>query len=276
METEKTQHKPNSKWSWIIGIILVIAGLDMLSDSLALGITYLLAGTIIMPPVSKMISEKTGIFMSNKIKIISVVVLFAIGGLVGLSAKMDSDQATTQQVNQQENTEAAVEAQEKVDYELLTDGPYVPNGHRYSVLLPENSSQSDVRSVAQKIVSEDNSGSDEITIFFWDDKRQYELGTSYNVAEAEWSGGEISYQWVENNKDSSLKPTSHELEIYDYYWEVFDEPGNPRGYVSHPTTDEQANAWELQRIERITAEYDISTDRLFEIVRKTLTWQFSQ
>ena len=66
---------------------------------------------------------------------------------------------------------------------------------------------------------------------------------------------------LENNKIS----TADQI-IYDYYWEILNVEGNPRGYINHPTTFEAANEWEADKMLKVLNEYDITEDELFRII----------
>ena len=157
-----------------------------------------------------------------------------------------------------------------IDYEILDQSVYAPNGEKFLIMLPEDSEKEYIQQVAEEILENYEGNANELTWLFWDNQRTYNTGMGYNVGMAEWSGETIIYKWKEKEAEESVvRSTKEELEIFDYYWAVFDEEGNPRGYVSHPTiVDGYTNNWEIERVDKITSKYNISRDELFEIVVK--------
>jgi len=165
-----------------------------------------------------------------------------------------------------------------VNYEILDQSVYAPDGQKFYVLVPTGSEKIYVQLVAEELVSKFKNESAEITIYFWDDERNYETGSGYNVGAAEWNGGEVTYKWKEKQNIADYptltEPTIEELAIFDYYWAAFDEAGNPRGYTVHPTVvDSYTNKWEIERVDRVTSKYKITRDELFEIVMNVSNWQ---
>ncbi len=202
--------------------------------------------------------------MTNKTKKALIVVLFFI--ILFLSYSYQKGEKITE-----ENTQITETAKEElVIYEILNQSQYAPNGEKFFIMLPEDSSREYVQKVTREMLNEYKGSANELTWFFWDDQRIYNIDTGFNVGTAKWKDGNLTFKWKESvSIESTALSTDKELEIFDYYWEVFDESGNPRGYTTHPTVvDEYTNDWELERIKTVIEKYDITSDELFEIVMK--------
>jgi len=212
--------------------------------------------------------------------ILSVVVIVTLLVLFLRNSSDDPKEFVSPQIDWSQADFSATTETDKVsvNYEILDQSVYAPDGQKFYVLVPTGSEKIYVQSVAEELVAKFKNESAEITIYFWDDERNYETESGYNVGAAEWNGGEVTYKWKEkqNNADypTLTAPTTEELAIFDFYWAAFDEAGNPRGYTVHPTVvDSYTNNWEIERVDRVTSKFKITRDKLFEIVRNVSNWQ---
>ncbi len=216
--------------------------------------------------------------LNNPVVIVFIIVLIVSIVYFARSAPETYPIRTTQETTVDKNAIDTSAQEINLNYEILDKSVYAPNGQKFYVLVPTDSEKVYVQSVAEDLVDKYKNESPEITIYFWDDERNYKTGSGYNVGTAEWNGGGITYNWKEKQNiigSSSLtEPTTEELAIFDYYWAAFDEAGNPRGYTVHPTVvDSYTNNWEIERVDRVTSKYNLTRDELFEIVMNVSNWQ---
>ena len=80
--------------SWILGIIFAIVGFVSLFSTPLVGIFFLLASAVLIPPILKKISGKFN--LSRGVKIVLIIIFLA---LAGISVSHDGQIATTNEVN---------------------------------------------------------------------------------------------------------------------------------------------------------------------------------
>lgn len=71
--------------SWVIGVLLLLAGLGTLDESILGGIFMILASLVIIPTITKFIQKKFNFSIPRAIKIITVIVLLIISSVINPS-----------------------------------------------------------------------------------------------------------------------------------------------------------------------------------------------
>lgn len=94
---------------WIFGVLFLIGGLGMFTESFLTGLTTTLVGLVILPPSRKWLEQKLNRTLSRPILIVISVILLAIGG-VGMP---DTTATTT-------NTNTVVQENEPTPVEQVT------------------------------------------------------------------------------------------------------------------------------------------------------------
>jgi hypothetical protein len=115
-----------STLAWVIGGILVFAGIGSLTTSIFSGLLMLLAAAFLLPPVYSLIQEKTKIKLSGAVRAIIVVVLFAIAANIGTAddqIKTDISNATTEDASATKQVEEVQTVAENVE---ASSTPTVP------------------------------------------------------------------------------------------------------------------------------------------------------
>jgi len=77
--------------AWIIGVLIVLAGLGQALNSLVGGLLMVLGGLILLPPTNNLLREKLKIELSGWIRVILFLILLAIGMSMGGLQTYDSD-----------------------------------------------------------------------------------------------------------------------------------------------------------------------------------------
>lgn len=111
--------------SWIIGVLLLFAGLGILNKSIIGGIFMILASLVTIPTITKFIQKKWNFSISRVIKIIIVIVLLIISSIVNpgkLEVKQNNDSSEKTEI--QEKTDIQ---QEQTRYEDSSDKSEVKN-----------------------------------------------------------------------------------------------------------------------------------------------------
>ncbi len=114
--------------SWIIGILLLIAGLSTLEKSILGGIFMILASLITIPVISKFIQKKFNFSFSRTIKIVAVIVLLIVSSIF-LPKKTEIIPAP-QNNNVLENTNVQVETKnpaQQINNEIIPAKQEVKN-----------------------------------------------------------------------------------------------------------------------------------------------------
>ena len=69
--------------TWMFSIVFIVAGILMFQDSLAMAISYLLAGALLLPPLGRVIDKRLKKWALVIVFIImSVIVIQSLSGLV--------------------------------------------------------------------------------------------------------------------------------------------------------------------------------------------------
>lgn len=67
---------------WVLGVLALVSGIGLLATSSARAITVLIIAALLLPPVSKWLTEKTKISLSTGVKLIAIIGLIIIGGVI--------------------------------------------------------------------------------------------------------------------------------------------------------------------------------------------------
>ncbi|MEI6728876.1 MAG: hypothetical protein WCK98_04500 [bacterium] len=87
--------KSSTIFSWIFGIIFILAALSAFASSFISGLFYLFAGLYILPPVHKLIFKKLGFILPGWTTVLIVIVLLSIGGLSSSSKNSSSTNSSS-------------------------------------------------------------------------------------------------------------------------------------------------------------------------------------
>jgi len=164
----------------------------------------------------------------------------------------------------------------------------------YKIIVPSDITKEELKATLIQVVKDktaENKDIDEIAIFAYD--REQDIDDAYTFGKVEWcpngnwagvssniasSNDRSSYKYVFDIKEKvgeeEGKPTEKELEIHDAYWEKLNEPGNPRGYINHPLSDESANQWEKEKINEVAELYGITRQKIYDIATKATFWKW--
>ena len=164
----------------------------------------------------------------------------------------------------------------------------------YKIVVPSDITKEELKATLIQVIKDKtakNKDVDEIMVFTYD--REQDIDDAYTFGKVEWcpngnwagvtsiiasSNDRNSYKYVFDIKEKVGKeegrPTEKEIEIYDTYWEILNEPGNPRGYISHPTSDESANQWEKEKINEVVKLYGVTRQEIYDIVSKVTIWKW--
>ena len=69
-------------FSWIFGVIVGLVGIGTLFSNVLVGLLFIIAAVIVLPPTYALIKNKFKISLSRGLKIIIVVIIFAIAGTI--------------------------------------------------------------------------------------------------------------------------------------------------------------------------------------------------
>lgn len=70
---------------WILGILALVTGIGLLAVNLGRAVTVLIIAALLLPPISKWLTEKTKVSLSTGVKIIAII------GLIGVGSMFDRD-----------------------------------------------------------------------------------------------------------------------------------------------------------------------------------------
>jgi micrococcal nuclease len=104
--------------SWVIGVLLLLAGLGTLEKSIFGGVFMILASLVTIPTITKFIQKKWNFSISRTIKIIAVIVLLIISSIVNPSKP---------EIKQSNDLTEKTEIQEKINIESSSDKSEVKN-----------------------------------------------------------------------------------------------------------------------------------------------------
>ena len=114
--------------SWIFGIIFALAGLGLFtSSSFVAGITLLIMGAVLLPPMNKLFKEKMNFELSKGIKIAVIIIGFVVIGMTMNTEESSSNASSTStsntQVTQQtpNKQEITVVSKSFDDFNILCD-----------------------------------------------------------------------------------------------------------------------------------------------------------
>lgn len=71
---------------WILGILALLSGIGLFASSPARAVTALIIAALLLPPVSRWLTEKTKISLSTGVKIIAIIGLIIIGNVIDPSS----------------------------------------------------------------------------------------------------------------------------------------------------------------------------------------------
>lgn len=164
----------------------------------------------------------------------------------------------------------------------------------FRVVMSSKATGQEVKSVIDYIIGETinhDKNIDEISVVVYD--REEDINGAYTLAKGDWAfngqwgstsqdagqnndrtGYKIGYDLSQfQNSESKDKPTDREMEIYNYYWDILNEPGNPSGETIHPLWLKDANPWERERMTKVFKKYNLTNDQMADIVAKVIGWR---
>ena len=115
--------------SWIFGMIFVLSGFgSFISSSFVAGITLLIMGAVLLPPMNEIFKEKMNFELSRGIKIAIIIIGFII---VGMTANTDTTSTTT--ANSQNVANNQINTQVETQKETQVKEPETPKETIYSM-----------------------------------------------------------------------------------------------------------------------------------------------
>lgn len=160
--------------------------------------------------------------------------------------------------------------------------------------MSSKATEQEVKSVIDYIIRETinrDNNIDEISVLVYD--REKDVDGAYTLAKGDWAfngqwgstsqdagqkndrtGYKTSYDLKKLQADATDKPTDHEMEVYNYYWDILNEPGNPAGTTVGPLWLEDANPWERERMIKVLKKYNLSNKQLADIISKIIEWRY--
>lgn len=89
-------------FAWIIGVILLLMGVTSIADNIVAGTLLIIASLILLPPTYSFISKKFNTHLSKGVRIVSALILFAIGSFISGSSTIDQYDVVTEKSQQEE------------------------------------------------------------------------------------------------------------------------------------------------------------------------------
>lgn len=249
-----------SALNWVFGILFLISGVASLFSSAVVGVLFLAIACLLLPPIRKVVFEKTQRSLSIEQRAFSIAVLF-VGSLIAASMAADKEKAVKEMETKHQQELADAAERQRLSDELSTNRARILSDAKAA------SDKSQFEAILQSTASYAKLGDVEI-----------------NALRAKATEAIAKEKNVDRTKvlEASLKkvPVADTQQFLTVYQELFKlNPDNKiykersEFYAEHLQKEKQKKLDQLarhQQIEKAFSAWDGSVPQLVELVKKSM------